>query len=68
MATSFPGTLGGRPFGAFALHWTLREERRSELAWIEPGPGRALRARGRQWCTGEDAYLLAYDLETRCDY
>jgi hypothetical protein len=68
MATPFPGTLGGRPFGAFALHWTLPEERRSEIAWIELGGDRSLRARGRQWCTGEGAYLLAYDLETRAGY
>jgi len=68
MATPFPGTLGGRPFGTFALHWTLPQEQRSEIAWIALGPDRSLRARGRQWCTGEDAYLLAYDLETGGDY
>jgi hypothetical protein len=68
MATPFPGTLGGRPFGSFALHWSLPQERRSEIAWIELGPGRSLRARGRQWCTGEEPYLLAYDLETGRDY
>ena len=68
MATPFPGTLGGRPFGAFALHWTLPAEQRSEIAWIEPGPDRSFRARGRQWRTGEGGYLLAYELETSSGY
>jgi hypothetical protein len=68
MATPFPGTLRGRPFGAFALHWTLPAEQRSEIAWIEPGADRSFRARGRQWCTGEDGYLLAYELETSSGY
>jgi uncharacterized protein len=67
MARPFPGTRDGRPFGAFALHWELPEERRSEIAWIELGAG-ALTARGRQWCTGEDAYLLEYELETASGY
>jgi hypothetical protein len=68
MATPFPGTLGGRPFGSFALHWSLPQERRSEIAWIELGDDRTLTARGRQWCTGDDAYLLEYHLETSPGY
>ena len=68
MATPFPGTLRGRPFGAFALHWTLPAEQRSEIAWIELGADRSLRARGRQWRTGADGYLLAYELETSAGF
>ena len=68
MDTAFPGIRDGRPFGAFALVWALEEERRREIAWIELGNDRTLTARGRQWCTGEGAYLLEYELETSPGY
>ena len=55
------------PFGSFALHWELPEEQRSEVAWIELGSG-TLAARGRQWCTGEQPYVLEYVLETSTGY
>jgi hypothetical protein len=67
MTTAFPGTSDGRPFGAFALHWDLPEERRREIAWIALGDG-SLAARGRQWSTGDGAYLLEYELETGDGY
>jgi hypothetical protein len=57
----------GRPFGAFALLWELRAERRREIAWVELRD-EALAARGRQWCTGEAAYALEYELETGPGY
>ncbi len=65
---AFPGIRDGRPFGAFALSWANEEDRRKEIAWIELGADRTLRARGRQWCTGEDAYLLEYELDTGPGY
>ncbi|MDX6560679.1 MAG: uncharacterized protein QOD65_493 [Gaiellales bacterium] len=65
---AFPGIRHGRPFGDFALVWALEEERRREIAWIELGDDRTLTARGRQWCTGESAYLLEYELETTPGY
>ena len=68
MATPFPGTAGARPFGSFALLWELPEEHRREIAWIEIGAGGALAARGRQWCTGEPAYALDFELETSAGY
>ncbi len=68
MATPFPGRLDGRPFGAFGLHWGLPEEQRSEVAWIALRPDHALTARGRQWCTGEEPYLLEYALATSPGY
>ena len=68
MDTAFPGIRDGRPFGAFALVWTLDEEQRREIAWIELGDDRTLTARGRQWCTGGGNYLLEYELETSTGY
>ena len=65
---AFPGIRDGRPFGAFALVWTLDEEQRREIAWIELGDDRTLTARGRQWCTGGGNYLLEYELETSTGY
>ena len=64
----FPGLLGGRPFGSFALLWELPAERRGELAWIEHGEDDTLTARGRQWRTGMSAYALEYALETTPGY
>jgi hypothetical protein len=60
----FPGIRDGRPFGAFALAWAHEKQQRHEIAWIELGDHRTLTARGRQWCSGADAYLLEYELET----
>src|SRR4051812_41932025 len=68
MHTAFPGIRCGRPFGTFALVWALEEERRREIAWIELGDDRTLTARGRQWCTGVNAYVLEYELETSPGY
>jgi hypothetical protein len=68
MPTPFPGTLGARPFGSFAFLWELPEEHRREVAWIEIGDGGTLSARGRQWCTGDPAYALEYELETGAGY
>ena len=68
MALPFPGTREGRPFGTFALLWALPEEGRRETAWIELGDDETLTARGRQWCAGDDAYLLEYELETSPGY
>ena len=62
--TAFPGIRDGTPFGTFALSWANEEDRRKEIAWIALGADRTLRARGRQWCTGEEAYLLEYELDT----
>jgi hypothetical protein len=64
----FPGTHAGRPFGAFALIWALPAERRREIAWIELGDDDTLAARGRERCTDEAGYLLAYELETSAGY
>jgi hypothetical protein len=66
--SAFPGIRDGRPFGAFALAWENEEDRRREIAWIELGADRTLTARGRQWCTGAEAYLLEYELETSPGY
>jgi uncharacterized protein len=68
VSAAFPGLRGERPFGAFALVWALEQERRQEIAWIELGDDRTLTARGRQWCTGEGAYLLEYELVTSPGY
>jgi uncharacterized protein len=68
MPTPFPGAVGARPFGSFALLWELPEEHRREIAWIEIGAAGTLSARGRQWCTGEAAYALEYELETSAGY
>jgi uncharacterized protein len=65
---AFPGTHGGRPFGAFALVWALPAARRREIAWIELGDSATLHARGRQWCDGEPRYELSYELETSAGY
>jgi uncharacterized protein len=64
----FPGTRGGKPFGTFALLWSLPEDRRREIAWVELGDDATLTARGRQWCEGETAYVLDYELETSPGY
>jgi hypothetical protein len=64
MPAPFPGTRAGRAFGSFALIWALPEERRREVAWIELGEDGTLAARGRQVCSGEQGYLLEYELET----
>jgi hypothetical protein len=64
----FPGTVGDRPFGSFALLWELPEERRREVAWIEYGEYDTLAARGLQWSTGEGAYALEYALDTTAGY
>ena len=64
MPASFPGTRAGKAFGSFALIWALPEERRREVAWIELGEDGSLAARGRQGCSGEQGYLLEYELET----
>jgi uncharacterized protein len=66
--TAFPGIRDGRPFGSCALVWALEEERRREIAWVELADDRRLTARGRQWRTGGDAYLLEYELETSPGY
>ncbi|HET6173680.1 MAG TPA: putative glycolipid-binding domain-containing protein [Gaiellales bacterium] len=68
MREPFPGTREGRPFGAFALIWALAAEQRQELAWIELGDDRTLRARGRQVCAGDQPYELFYELETSPGY
>jgi uncharacterized protein len=65
--TAFPGTRDGRPFGSFALHWALPAEARNEVAWIELGDG-TLAARGRQWRTDTEGYLLEYELTTGAGY
>jgi hypothetical protein len=64
----FPGLVDERPFGAFALLWELAAEQRREVAWIEHGEDATLTARGRQWCTGPQAYALEYALETAPGY
>ena len=53
---------------SFALLWELPEEHRREVAWIELGEAGTLAARGRQWCTGDPAYALEYELETAAGY
>jgi hypothetical protein len=67
LAAPFPGLLGGRPFGAFALLWELPADGRREIAWIELGDD-SLAARGRQWSTGTPSYALEYELETAPGY
>jgi hypothetical protein len=68
LSTPFPGSVGGRPFGSFALLWELPEEQRREVAWIEIGGAGTLSARGRQWCAGEPAYALDYELESSAGF
>jgi hypothetical protein len=68
MLTPFPGAVGARPFGSFALLWELPDEHRREVGWIEVGAAGTLSARGRQWCTGEAAYALEYELETSAGF
>ena len=63
-----PGIERGRPFGSFALIWALPAEQRREIAWIELGDDDSLRARGRQWCGGDQSYELSYELETSSGY
>jgi uncharacterized protein len=64
----FPGSEDGRPFGTFALIWALPAEQRREIAWIELADDASLRARGRQWCGGDQRYELSYELETSSGY
>jgi hypothetical protein len=68
MAMPFPGTRDERPFGTFALLWSLPEEHRRELAWIELGTDDTLAARVRQWDASDPGYLLEYELETSPGY
>jgi hypothetical protein len=63
-----PGSEDGRPFGTFALIWALPAEHRREIAWIELADDASLRARGRQWCGGDQRYELSYELETSSGY
>ena len=68
MHEPFPGSEDGRPFGTFALIWALPAEQRREIAWIELADDASLRARGRQWCGGDQRYELTYELETSSGY
>ena len=68
MHEPFPGSEDGRPFGTFALIWALPAELRREIAWIELADDASLRARGRQWCGGDQRYELSYELETSSGY